>query len=324
MTSSLTPFAFDDSLVRVRTDDAGNPWFVAKDVCNVLDLGNPSQAVSDLEDDEKNTISIADGNRGNPNMLIISESGLYSLVFRSRKPEARRFRKWVTAEVLPELRKTGSYQAGSGPASASLEDLHELVATWAMLAELPRQALLTQIYAQFGLTREEPPAGAVLDAARYVLARNADLLRKGRSVGLKAVRQYEAFTKGEEEEPALVTAFWQQFDLLNAEGGPEGQKPGWLNHSRSPALMAVNLPQFLRASQARGLYVFDAPELRRLLRASTPRKLVESNKAMYSAHTGKALKCWVFYLAPGPCPLMNLSSDTDDARPESQTEEADV
>jgi len=90
MTASLVPYAFDDSLVRVRTDHEGNPWFVAKDVCNVLDLGNPSQAVSELEDDEKNTISIADGNRGNPNMLIISESGLYSLVFRSRKPEARR------------------------------------------------------------------------------------------------------------------------------------------------------------------------------------------------------------------------------------------
>lgn len=109
---SLLPFAFDDALVRVFTDEIGNPWFVAKDVCRVLGLENVSKAVSDLEDDEKG-ITISDTPGGNQSMLTISESGLYSLIFRSRKPEAKRFRKWVTSEVLPAIRKTGSYALGS-------------------------------------------------------------------------------------------------------------------------------------------------------------------------------------------------------------------
>ena len=108
MKSSLTPFAFDDALVRVRTDEHGNPWFVAKDVCRVLEIGNTSDAVSNLDEDEKG-IANTDTPSGGQQMLTVSESGLYTLIFRSRKPEARRFRKWVTSEVLPALRRTGSY-----------------------------------------------------------------------------------------------------------------------------------------------------------------------------------------------------------------------
>lgn len=62
-----------------------------------------------LDDDEKNSVSITDGNRGNPNFTVISESGLYNVIFLSRKPEAKKFKKWVTSEVLPSIRKTGSY-----------------------------------------------------------------------------------------------------------------------------------------------------------------------------------------------------------------------
>lgn len=121
----LTSFAFEDALVRVRTDESGNPWFVAKDVCRVLELGNPSEAVRNLEEDEKSSIRITEGTSpsgGNPNMLTISESGLYALIFRSRKPQARRFRKWVTAEVLPAIHKTGRYQT-EGPSPLSLPRL---------------------------------------------------------------------------------------------------------------------------------------------------------------------------------------------------------
>lgn len=99
---NLASFAFDDSLVRTRLDDDGRPWFVAKDVCAVLELEKYRDAISRLDEDERGS-AIVDTPGGPQEMSIVSESGLYSLIFRSRKPEARRFRKWVTAEVLPGL-----------------------------------------------------------------------------------------------------------------------------------------------------------------------------------------------------------------------------
>ena len=76
-------------------------------MCDVLGLTNPTKALKSLDDDEKNTLTFSEGIRGNPEKNIINESGLYSLIFRSNKPEAKKFRKWVTSEVLPEIRRTG-------------------------------------------------------------------------------------------------------------------------------------------------------------------------------------------------------------------------
>ena len=77
--------------------------FVAADVCKALEIGNPSQVLVRLEDDEKmNTLISNEGNqRGNPNMTVVNESGLYSLVLGSRKPEAKAFKRWVTSEIFP-------------------------------------------------------------------------------------------------------------------------------------------------------------------------------------------------------------------------------
>ncbi len=88
----------------------GEPWFVAADVCFALDLGNVSQSVSRLDEDEKGIIS-TDTLRGEQKVLIVSEAGLYSLALGSRKPEAKSFKRWVTHDVLPQIRKTGQYQA---------------------------------------------------------------------------------------------------------------------------------------------------------------------------------------------------------------------
>jgi prophage antirepressor-like protein len=95
-----------DNLTTVEIN--GEAWFVANEVCQLLDIKNTSDAVSKLDDDEKLTsvIPIAGQNR---NVTIISESGLYSLIFRSNKPTAKKFRKWVTKEVIPAIRKTGSF-----------------------------------------------------------------------------------------------------------------------------------------------------------------------------------------------------------------------
>lgn len=96
-----------DDLTTIEID--GEAWFVASEVCKVLDIKNPRQAVSSLDDDEKNTVRLSDGTSGNPNKTIISESGLYALIFKSKKESAKKFRKWVTKEVIPAIRKTGTF-----------------------------------------------------------------------------------------------------------------------------------------------------------------------------------------------------------------------
>ncbi len=112
--NDIQVFDFEDNAVRV-VDIDGEPWFVAADVARVLDIQNIRQNLDDLDDDEAgvyNTyIRSANGVEQKRQLNIINESGLYNLIFRSRKPEAKKFRKWVTAEVLPSIRKTGMYVA---------------------------------------------------------------------------------------------------------------------------------------------------------------------------------------------------------------------
>lgn len=97
---------------QVRTIIKDNePWFVAADVCRALEVGNSRQALTRLDEDEKGVIS-TDTPGGEQEMSIVNEPGLYSLVLGSRKPEARAFKRWITHEVIPAIRKTGGYIAG--------------------------------------------------------------------------------------------------------------------------------------------------------------------------------------------------------------------
>lgn len=107
--NDIQVFDFEDNAVRV-VDIDGEPWFVAADVARVLDIQNIRQNLNDLDDDEKGVYNTYTPG-GPQEMRVINESGLYNLIFRSRKPEAKKFRKWVTAEVLPSIRKTGMYVA---------------------------------------------------------------------------------------------------------------------------------------------------------------------------------------------------------------------
>ena len=104
---SLIPFDFESKSVRTILRD-GDPWFVATDICRILGLGNVAMAIRRLDPDEKGVNRI-DTLRGPQKLTIVNESGLYTLIMRSDKPAARRFRKWVTSEVLPALRRTGRY-----------------------------------------------------------------------------------------------------------------------------------------------------------------------------------------------------------------------
>ena len=96
--TNLIPFSFEGKSVRV-IKQGDTPHWVLVDVCTVLEIGNSRMAASRLDDDEKNTVTITDGNRGNPNTTIINESGLWSLVLTSRKPEAKRFKNQPVSTI---------------------------------------------------------------------------------------------------------------------------------------------------------------------------------------------------------------------------------
>lgn len=112
MNTEIKPFNFNGSPLRTLTDKSGDPWFVAKDVCDILGLGT-EHLRRDLDEDEvtkaTNLPNWQVGTNGGRTPLIISEPGLYKLIMRSRKPETKDFQRWVTHEVLPTIRKHGAY-----------------------------------------------------------------------------------------------------------------------------------------------------------------------------------------------------------------------
>ncbi len=109
MNNEMQKFDFKGASLRTLTDEAGEPWFVLKDCMSILDLGNPTETVKMFDEDEFSTAEVIDSIGRRQQAYIISEPGLYRLVMRSRKPEAKEFQRWVTHEVLPAIRKTGGY-----------------------------------------------------------------------------------------------------------------------------------------------------------------------------------------------------------------------
>lgn len=109
MNADLMPFTYEGATVRAITVD-GEPWFVARDICDALELPNLTMAMQRLAADEKGVNRI-DTLGGPQQMAVVSESGMYALVLRSDKPKAESFRRWITRDVVPTIRKTGSYTA---------------------------------------------------------------------------------------------------------------------------------------------------------------------------------------------------------------------
>lgn len=119
---ALQSFGFGDQLVRA-VDRSGVAWFIAADVCGALSIANVGDAVGRLEEDERDTIGTTDSVGRSKEMVIISESGVYALVFTSRKEAAKRFRRWVTQEVLPAIRTTGRYEIANDPVAPEPTEL---------------------------------------------------------------------------------------------------------------------------------------------------------------------------------------------------------
>lgn len=124
MNAVLQAFDFESLAVRVVIRGE-QPWFVAADVCRVLEHSNSRMAIAGLDDDEKGVSNLYTPG-GEQGMNLISESGLYALIFKSRKAEARRFRKWVTSEVLPAIRRDGEYRAAQTAANTERGQLARL------------------------------------------------------------------------------------------------------------------------------------------------------------------------------------------------------
>lgn len=136
--SALEVFAFKGREVRTVLVD-GAPWFVLADVCSVLEIGNPSMVSSRIEADALSTAEVIDSLGRKQTARTVSEAGLYDVVFMSRKPEARDFQRWVTGEVLPSIRRTGSYSVPSFDV-ASLDGIAALAAAASAAVEEARAA----------------------------------------------------------------------------------------------------------------------------------------------------------------------------------------
>lgn len=109
-TTGLQVFYNEETSVNLRTKVIGNePWFIAQDICSILGLNNITKALAALDFDEKRGVTISNAVGNNQEVRAINESGLYHLIFISRKPEAKAIRRWVTGTVLPSIRRTGSY-----------------------------------------------------------------------------------------------------------------------------------------------------------------------------------------------------------------------
>ena len=155
MSNEIQQFDFKGASLRTLTDKAGEPWFVAKDVCDILGHSNVSMALDRLDDDERSKFNL--GRQGETN--IVNEAGLYVLVLGSRKPEAHEFKRWVTHEVLPQIRRTGGYIP-----TTDVDDDMTILAKAVMIGQRTMEAQKQRIAAQESHINELEPKARFADA----------------------------------------------------------------------------------------------------------------------------------------------------------------
>ncbi len=158
MNNEIQRFDFRGASLRTLTDEAGEPWFVLKDCMSILDLGNPTETVKMFDKDEFSTTEVIDSIGRRQQTYIISEPGLYRLVMKSRKPEAKEFQRWVTHEVLPQIRRTGGYI----PTSDADDDM-TILAKAVMIGQRTMEAQKQRIAAQQSRIDELQPKASAWD-----------------------------------------------------------------------------------------------------------------------------------------------------------------
>ena len=165
----------------------GEPWFVAADVCRALELGQVTNTIRRLDEDEKALISIKGISRGNDQVSIVNEPGLYSLVLGSRKPEAKAFKRWITHDVIPAIRKTGGYLAGEESmtddelvAKALIITAEKLKQREARIAELHAKIEEDKPFTDFGKAISASPASILLGDFAKLAANNGIAIGRNR------------------------------------------------------------------------------------------------------------------------------------------------
>jgi prophage antirepressor-like protein len=252
-------FEFETLPVRVLTGEDGEPWFIAVDVCASLGLNDTNKALIGLDDDEKREHEQYSGSGRKP--ILINESGLYSLILRSRKAEAKRFKRWVTHEVLPSIRKTGSYQTEN-----------RATATSRISMSRHRLALAKELYR----TRDR-------ELRQLIHQQLADV---SKALGLP-VPELDSLGRTAPTLPDVVEPFWQALAFLDGKGVD-------YNHANATNLLAVNLPELARLLIEYGQPLrFDKALRQGLWQSRTPRCL-HQNHTVNSRLTGKSIRCLVF------------------------------
>ena len=202
--NALQLFDYKGQSVRTVLDErTGEPWWIARDVCDVLDIQNTHVVLRGLDDDEKGRSTVPTLG-GDQVMTSINEPGLYSLILRSRKPEAKAFKRWITHEVIPAIRKTGSYGITSAATSAIPQTYSEALRLAADLSDKV-EALSQDVdhltgmvtLAENQIERDAPKVEgykAFLDSSGlYSLKAAAGILGTGRTRFTRALRQSRIF-----------------------------------------------------------------------------------------------------------------------------------
>ena len=193
MNTGIQTFNFNATPLRTLTDENGEPWFVLKDCMSILSLSNPTETVKMFDDDEFSTTEVIDSIGRRQQAYIISESGFYRLVMKSRKPESKEFQRWVTHEVLPQIRKTGGYIP-----TTNADDDMTILAKAVLVAQKTIDLKNRQLQAKDSQIKELEPKAKALDAFTNVedrlLVRDAAkvLSNAGTPISEKQLREWMA------------------------------------------------------------------------------------------------------------------------------------
>lgn len=197
----MQTFTFNPSNqpIRVETIES-EPWFVAKDVCDALQLTEVSNTISRLDDDEKLTRTLFVSGQGRQ-MWLVNESGLYNLIFQSRKAEAKAFRKWVTAEVLPTIRKTGRYELANTPSEGGSVGMRALPK--GRVKPRDRSAALGDFYRELRMWTRSRDVDEVAEMASVKRKSVLDVLRGG-TMSVEILELLAAYAKENRRERRLT------------------------------------------------------------------------------------------------------------------------
>lgn len=211
MTAAVELFTYTDHQVRVVLVD-GEPWFVLADLCRVLEIANHGNVAARLADDQKG-IHLADTPGGRQQVTVVNEPGMYEVVIRSDKPEAVNFRRWITGEVLPAIRKTGSYSTAPTFDPASLTRAEIL--TMALNAENERLALEAENKV---LAPKAEAYDSFLDATgKYAVGAVAQMLGTSQNKLFRELRNRQVFIASGSRRNTPYQRYAHHFDVIAHE-----------------------------------------------------------------------------------------------------------